>query len=237
MSAKRTLELTVLDIAKELLGKLYGKFDTNPDQEDRPDAEINVYKPKKNKFGREPFNVGIEITTVDSSDHLGYFNDKKHGRDMVAERISNAIASRKNIGQSIKYMETPIPEDYISSGVMGKSKDYATYINSGNYREVALLCFSQLVNIESNLFRDGLKPWTEYKLSAAEYPYDVVIFVDLRSRRAVRVYEKRRPAQEVPPAYPFEGATIERSETFLLTNQAGEFLNSNPLITPKTASN
>lgn len=231
--SKREIELTVLNATTELLMKIYGKFEVNHLQTDRPDAAIRVTKPKKNKHGRVPFTVGIEITTVDPDDYLEYFNDQKHGRTLIAERIDKAIESQENIGQSSKYKATPIPDDYISSKAMRKSKKYANYMNGGKYREIVLLCFSELLEIKNEIFYKGLKQWTDYRLSSAGFPFDVVVFVDLKSFCAVRIYERQRPMRAAPPPYDYADATIERCESFLLCGQSGEFMNKNPLITPK----
>lgn len=231
---KRETELTVLNAAKELLGKIYGKFDVDESQKDRPDAAIEVTNPVKVKHGRASFNVGIEITTVDPLDYLAYFNDTKHGSSLVAEKINKAIESGENIDQSVKYKPTSIPDNYISSRLIdNKLSKYAEYMGEGKYREIALLCFSELVNIESDIFCKGLKQWTDYNLSSTEFPYDVVVFVDLQSHRAERIYEKKKPMGTVPPPYQYAHTTIERSESFLLTGLVGKFMDQNPLITPK----
>lgn len=231
---KRNLELAALDSATDLLKRIYGIFEINPSQVDKPDAEIKITKPKKIKYGTTPFSVGVEITTVDPQDYLEYFNETKHSKAIIEEKTMQAIESQQNIGQSSKYMSTKVPADFISSQATRKSGKYSGYMNAGGYREVALICFSEMLSTKDRIFNGGLKQWTDYYLSSEGFPFDVVIFVDLRSRDAVRIYDKKRPLLVPPPAYAYPDATIERSNFFLLAGQPGEFMNKNPLVSPRT---
>lgn len=89
---KRETEIHVLELSRSLLHKLYGGYNVDKSQIDRPDAAINVKKPHK-KFGkaRVPFRVGIEITTCDKGDDLAYLNDKKFGKDKVTQQVDDFI--------------------------------------------------------------------------------------------------------------------------------------------------
>jgi hypothetical protein len=77
---KRKLEEHVLNLSRPALHKLYGGYNIDTNQVDRPDVAIDVKKPHK-IFGKErkPFKVGVEITTVDPAKMLSYLNDESLG--------------------------------------------------------------------------------------------------------------------------------------------------------------
>lgn len=235
-SKKTASEEIVFEIAKPLLKTLYGVFNVDKNQVDKPDAAIDVIKPNK-KHGRlnlkRPFKVGIEITTVDPRTFLRYNNERERDQDKVEDEIFKSIETGKDIGSSIRYYKVPIPADYISSAIEGKSKKHVSYTDGGNYKEMILICFSELVRVKDRFFEDGLKKWTAYNLSNANFPFDVVIFVDVRDGVAVRIYEKKKQIFTTPAPYNYIDASVEKSESFILEGNCAEYMNENPLIAPK----
>ncbi|MGV3681647.1 MAG: hypothetical protein ACO1PM_18290 [Acidovorax sp.] len=228
-------EKTAFDIARPLLEALFGVFVVDESQVDKPDAAINVIKPNK-KHGRlnlrKAFKVGIEITTVDPRTYLRYNNERKRDQEKVEEKILESIETQKDIGQSVRYYKIPVTFDYISRAAEAKSEKYAVYTLAGNYGQMVLICFSNLVRVKDDFFEKGLQQWTAYNLSLVKFPFDVVIFVDVREGVAKRVYEKRKPILDAPPSYDFVDASVEKAESFVLDSVPSEYMNSNPIVVP-----
>lgn len=233
---KRELEEHVLNLAEPLLEKLYGKFSFDPTQTDRPDAAINVYKPHK-RFGMKagPFRVGIEITTIDKGQDLAYLNDEKYGRDRVIAQTMDVLKNGLDSVRPIKKAEIDIPESYIYDGTISKKIKYQSYLESGNYREIILLCFSDIVATDTVLFKEHLEGSTDYLLSKAQFPFDAVVFASLRQGNPVRVYRKANP-RLTPPAlsnYSRVTETVVHGPTMRLgqTYDMREIMSNEPLIT------
>lgn len=178
---KRELEEHVLKLAEPLFEKLYGKFSIDRAQTDRPDAAITVYKPHK-RFGRNvgPFRVGIEITTVDKEQDLAYLNDKKYGRDKVIVQTMNALKNGLDSDKPTKKAEIHTTGSYIYDGAIRKKDKYQGYIESGTYREIILLCFSEVIVTDGAFFKEYLRGNTNYLLSKAQFPFDALVFTSLR---------------------------------------------------------
>lgn len=240
---KRELEEHVLKLAQPLFEKLYGKFFFDPAQTDRPDAAINVYKPHK-RFGRKagPFRVGIEVTTVDKGQDLAYLNDEKHGRDMVLAQVMDVLENGIDSVRPIKKAEIDIPASYIYDGAISKKIKYQSYLESDNYREIILLCFSDVVATDTALFKEHLEGSTDYLLSKAQFPFDVVVFASLWQGNPVRVYRKSNPRLTPPAPSNHSGVTetVVHGPTMRIgqTYNLREVMSNEPLITrrqPKPA--
>jgi hypothetical protein len=205
---KRELEEHILKLAGPLIKRLYGCFDVDRDQTDRPDAAIDVKKPTKH-YGRKrvPFKVGIEITTVDKMESLEYLKDKKFGKHIINDLITNALENSEDDKRPLKKIDVSIDSSYIFDGVTRKSDKYSNYTSSGVFREVILLCFSEVVCSRSVIFEHGLRDWTNFLLSKNNYPFDKVLFVDLCGGDPVRVYDKRKPLL-VSPSQPMDTRKI-----------------------------
>lgn len=235
---KRELEEHVLKLAEPLFEKLYGKFCFDPAQTDRPDAAINVDKPHK-RFGRKcgSFRVGIEITTVDKGQDLAYLKDDKYGRDRVIAQTRDVVENGLDSDRPIKRAEIDIPSSYIYDGAIAKQIKYQSYVNSGTYREIILLCFSDVVATDTVLFKEHLKDSTDYLLSKAQFPFDAVVFASLRQGNPVRVYRKSNP-RRTPPApsnYSRVSETVIQGPTMRVgpTDNLLEIWSNEPLITPR----
>lgn len=198
---KRELEEHVLTLTRPLLEKLYGKFSVDPTQTDRPDAAITVCKPHK-RFGRnaEAFRVGIEITTVDKEQDLAYLNDEKYGRDKMIAQTLDILENGIDSDKPIKKAEIEITDSFIYDGAIRKKDKYQGYVESGAYREIILLCFSNVVNPNEDYFKEHLRGCTNYLLSKAQFPFDAVVFVNSLHGAPVRIYKKSDPLLVLPPS-------------------------------------
>ncbi|QLA82504.1 hypothetical protein EXV95_18790 [Acidovorax sp. JMULE5] len=235
---KRELEELVLKLAEPLLELLYGKFTVDPAQTDRPDAAITVHKPHK-RFGCKvgPFRVGIEITTVDKGRDLAYLNDEKYGRDMVIAQTMAALENDVDSDKPTKKAEIEITDSYIYDGVIRKKDKYQGYFESGTYREIILLCFSDVVTTDTAFFRKHLWHCTSHLLSKAQFPFDAVVFANLRRGHPVRVYRKSDPLL-VPPVLSRQAGhteTIGHGPTMRVGQKynLNEIMLNAPLIAPR----
>lgn len=237
---KMQLEKHVLTLAMPLLEKLYGKFSVDASQTDKPDAAICVNKPHK-RFGldKQPFRVGIEITTVDQAQDLAYLRDERHGKDDVLAQQTDALERGVDSSQPTKKVTIEITDSYIFDGAIRKKDKYQSYVESGTYREIILLCFSDMVATQTSHFETQLRNHTNHLLSQAQFPFDAVIFVSLRDGGPVRVYKKSDPLL-VPPASSHlisQSTTIFHSPTMLFGREynLNKIISAPPLIAPRQA--
>lgn len=235
---KRELEEHVLKLAEPLFEKLYGKFSIDPAQTDRPDAAITVYKPNK-RFGVNAgaFRVGIEITAVDKWQDLAYLNDEKYCRDKLIAQMMDALEKGLDSDKPIKKAEIEITDSYIYDGAIRKKDKYPGYSESGPYREIILLCFSEVLATDTAFFKKHLHDCTDHLLSMAQFPFDAVVFTSLRSGNPVRIYRKSNPLL-VPPAPSLytgctetvvHGPTMRIGQTYNLK----KIMSNAPLIAPR----
>ncbi|WP_445676596.1 hypothetical protein [Pseudomonas aeruginosa] len=235
---KRDLENRVLELSMPLLLKLYGRFEVDESQSDRPDAAIDVIKPHK-RFGKkcEPFKVGVEITTVDKKDSLAYLNDEKFGKEKLTKQISDSIDLGIDSEQPNKKIDIEIPKSYIYDGVAKKREKHASYVSLGKFKEIILICFSDVISSNNVIFKNGLMGWSNRLLSQNEFPFDKVIFVDFLGGTPIRIYDKNKPLPEDPRPYIYGDSSITVTQGPFM--RVGETYNLNkinsapPLITPK----
>lgn len=236
---KRNLENHILNLSMPLLLKLYGHCKVDESQSDRPDAAVDVCKPHK-RFGKkcEPFKVGIEITTVDKEVPLAYLNDKKFGQEKLTKQINDSINFGIDSEQPNKKIDVEIPKSYIYDGVVKKSEKHASYMNLGEFKEIIIICFSDVISSNNVIFKRGLMEWSNRLLSQNKFPFDKVIFVDLLGGRPVRVYDKNKPLSEDPPPYIYSDSSITVAQgPFMRTGETynlNKIISSPPLIYPKT---
>jgi len=235
---KRELEEHVLKLAGPLFEKLYGKFSVDPAQTDRPDAAITVHKPHK-RFGRNAgaFRIGIEITTVDKGQDLAYLKDEKYGRDQVLAQTMDVLNNGLDSGRPIKKIEIEITDSYIYEGAIRKKDKYQGYFESGTYREIILLCFSDVVATDTAFFKENLRDSTNHLLSKAQFPFDAVVFTSLRCGDSVRIYRKNDPlfAPPAPSRYARYTETVVHGPTMRIgqTYNLKKIMSNAPLITPR----
>lgn len=183
--AKFAQERYVLKLAQPLLKKLYGEFEVDPSQSDRPDAAIWVCRPRKQveSTGRA-FSVGIEITTVDKEEPLAYING---AHALTHSEIESSI-------------DIVIPKTYVYDGVLKKQNKYKEYAEGNTFKEIILVCFSQVLRISDPFFKQCVAGWSAYLLTKAAFPFEKVVFVDMKEGTAVQVYDSQRPIWQPPTA-------------------------------------
>jgi hypothetical protein len=236
-SKKREQEKRALCTAFPLLEKLYGIIEIQSDQRDSPDFAINVKHPNKH-WGRkcQSFNVGIEVTTIDSAEILAYFNDEKHSKKEEIAQIEN-LSSGKYIHQPLKRIVVNIEECFLSSPLLKKAKKYDNYSKSGAFREIIIICFSEyLKKSQLNGDKGSLKEWTNFILHENSFPFDKVLFVELGdSKSSLVVYDKVKGRNQQPAG--FQTITLDVSRSgYLPFNKplnADEVLWGKPVIEPK----
>jgi len=235
---KRELEERVFKMAEPLLENLYGKFSVDTDQTDRPDTAITVYMPHErfdSKAGA--FRVGIEITTVDKEQDLAYLNDEKYEKDKVIAQTMDVLSNSLESAKPIKKANIEITASYIYDGVIRKKEKYQGYFESGTYREIILLCFSDFLTTDTLFFKEDLQGRTDHLLRKAQFPFDAVMFVNLRHGTPVWVYRKNDPLLGHPASTNYSGSTVEvvYCPTMLVgkTYNLQETMSKAPLIPPR----
>ncbi|MEQ5777101.1 hypothetical protein J4E05_16360 [Thalassospira sp. NFXS8] len=229
---KRNLELKVLDLAKTELDKLYGFYNIDESQNDRPDAAINVIEPRSDFDEKNPsFKVGIEITSVDKEDVQAYFNDQTYGINKINEAFAENKKNGGKINHANKKMEIFVDEFYIYEGAMKKLKKHEDYAKSNIFKDIILICHSE--NTNSNKL---LREWTNFLLSKENFPFDKVLFTALETQKCFLIYEKKKPLLTEPR--PFNHVRHQRAEITIPIghhNILGALLNE-PIIQPKKSA-
>jgi len=201
-------ERNILRKALPLLRKLYGDFEIDECQKDRPDAAIilgNKSKPKK---------IGIEITSVDKQADLQYFNDEKMVQELTINQINNLELGRSYDNKPKKKASIEFSNSYIYEGVIKKKDKYIDYIQSANYKEIILLAFSDYLSLKDEDLKDYQKKWTNFLLSKDNYPFDKVIFVCIETEQSILLYNKKVPFNKEPA----RRLSIERGITVMRTS-------------------
>ena len=187
---KIELERFVLELAKPLLKELYGNFSIDPDQKDSPDASIILESSNR--------QIGIEITSVDKSEALQYFNDEKVSKPIELEQLDALLNDGSYSGHPMRKMSIEFPRDYLYENIIKKKAKFSRYSESGDYDELIILAFSSYMRLDHKDFNDYFKPWTEYLLSKEHFPFVKVIFVCTCTRNSITVYEKEFPRRSEP---------------------------------------
>jgi hypothetical protein len=195
----RELESNVLEICFPLITRLYGGFIVNSEQTDRPDFAIDVLNPINTSGGFAlPFQIGIEVTTVDPETILEYLINEKHGRS-VANQVADDLFNKNITTQRpLKKINIRVGSDYIYLGARKKFNKYLEYSRMGSFKELILLCFSRQIQANSNAFLQYLRPWSNYLLSVNNCPFDKVLFVSMLDERAEQIYDKSQPLLFAP---------------------------------------
>lgn len=203
-------ERQILDLAIPLLEKLYGEFEIDETQIDRPDAAIILKKNEQNVESHgEHKKIGIEITSVDKPDDLQYLNDEKITRDVILDQINGLELGVFSL-QSNKKTSIEVSNTYVSEAVLKKLSKYNSYHETGNYTELIILAFSEYLEINAE-FEYYQEPWANYWLSENDFPFDKVIFVYQRKVGAKLIYDKENPKKEMPKTEEVYGREIVQS--------------------------
>ena len=225
-------ERYILELATPLLSRLYGEFEIISEQLDRPDAAIIIKKSN--------IKIGIEITSIDKKKDQEYLNNKKIASEVKGQQVENLLSDGSYSSRPIKKVSISFPCDYIFEGVVKKVEKYRSYSESGEYGEMLVLAFSSYLSVDHETFNDYHKPWTNFLLSEQVFPFDKVIFVDERTRKAVVIYDKASPLQETPLVDSEKEAGITVVQGSILpvgktVNMAGLFTEE-PHVSPKKKS-
>lgn len=226
---KLSEERNILELAKPLLGEIYGNFQVDTEQTDRPDAAIIL--------GTTKGRVGIEITSVDGKDVQQYFNDEKFGKDIELRLVNDLVSSGNYSNRPLKKASIPFPNSYIADGVFKKIAKHSEYLASGEYEEIILISFSEVLEIRSRHFDSYHKPWTWNLLKEKSFPFSKVMFVCKQHGDAALVYDKNVPAPATPEHDPDKELGITKILGPILpvgktVNLYGIF-NNEPLITSR----
>ena len=225
-------ERKLLLLATDTLRELYGDFDVDESQKDRPDAAIVTKKDR--------LRIGIEITSVDRGEDLAYFNESKLSGPTTAKQIDDYFNYGKVSEQPLKRKSIPFNKDYISKGVESKREKYPEYVENGNFEELIVLAFSQFLSINYRYFENYHRQWANYLLSDSSFPFAKVIFVDHNSGKSILVYDSNNPLKKNPKIdLSKERGTIEAKSSFVPVGHSFKFndlFEQGAIVEPKSKS-
>ena len=231
-------ERSVLELAKPLLKEIYGDFEVDPDQWDRPDAAIILRGSDDNLQGATRRKIGIEITTVDKHENMQYLNDEKFQKNLLISQVKSLMEGKAADKRPNKKISINFPNSYISDGAAKKTTKYQEYNSTGNFDELIVLVFSNYFDLNNFNLRKYHAVWCSHHLSVAGFPFDKVIFVSTSSAgEAIVVYDKRKPNFNIPKQDKGKEVGKEIMRTPIL--KIGEKYNlnnlfsQNPVLKPK----
>jgi hypothetical protein len=231
--AKIDREREIFQLSFSVLEELYGNFDIDNEQIDNPDAAIVLSDGSK--------RVGIEITSVDSQKVQAYFNDEKIARPIIQQQLESLEKGGSYTTQPLKKMSIPFIKEYIFKGVFKKESNYKRYMRNGNYHEMVIVAFSSYLQINSqHHFDDYHKQWTNYLLSKCSFPFNKVIFVCVKTRKATLVYDREKPLIHAPKEDRKKELGISNSQgslvPFGVTFNYNDMFDKEEIIKPKNKS-
>lgn len=235
---KIEFERKILDLAKPVLQSIYGNFLVDKNQIDKPDVAIDIVKPKK-YFGsnNKTEKLGVEITTIDSECYKAYAGDKKKSNIELCAQLQNIIEGGDFKRAPLKSMDVKTPRDYIYNGLKRKSEKYHDYLKNNNFKEIILVCASNIIDTRDIFFINGMMQWTNYLLSNEKYPFDRVVFTSFRSRKSVEIYCKNNPMKIQPSPYEYDESSVTVSESSIIpmgrTMNYNDLFNLDPIIEPR----
>ena len=191
-------ERSILSLAEPILKNLYGAFEIDDAQIDKPDAAIIIDIATNDNNSKAKNKIGIEITSVDKKIDQQYFNDEKFTKKITSAQIDNFMQDKSYSTQPLKKQTIEFTDEYIYDGIIKKQDKYSNYANSDKYKEIIILAFSSYLTIDDETFIIDHQPWTNYLLSKQEFPFDKVIFICTKTKNAVLLYDKKFPQLEEP---------------------------------------
>jgi hypothetical protein len=187
-------ERYLLELAAPCLKHLFGEYQIDENQRDRPDAAIVTIPPEGRNTGSR---IGIEITTVDPPHALEYINETRSIDAYNAKRIDAYMRGEELRPEVAKRATIEFPNTYIAEGVKGKAEKYYSYHEEGDFDKLVLIASTKLLPGESSLIR-YFTQWANYLLSGVKYPFDYVIFVIEQTKECMQIYDKQRPSTIEP---------------------------------------
>lgn len=100
--------------------------------------------------------------------------------------------------------------DWIFKGIEDKASKHQSYVEKGEFLELVLLCYSDIIDTTNYIYYDGLKEWTEYLLGQENFPFDRVLFIG-GNNVFEQVYKKSKKTKTQPSPFKYEGWTISSS--------------------------
>lgn len=202
-------ERKILELAQPLLEQLYGEFEVDPNQLDRPDAAIVLKRDAtENEFEKKAIRIGIEITSIDKQEDQQYINEEKFASKVTKDQLDNLLRDNTYSKQPNKKLSIPFPNNYLSEGVIKKQDKYSAYLQAGRYDEMIILAFSSYLLMNYKYFMDYHRPSANYFLHEQRFPFDKVIFVCQATKKSVLVYDKSHPKPKQPQLDPHKEAGI-----------------------------
>lgn len=233
------VERTVLELAKPLLQEIYGDFEVDQEQRDKPDAAIILRSSGNNCPATKTKKIGIEITTVDKPQDMQYLNDEKFSQNLVVEQLQVLAAGGEAANRPNKKLSIEFPNTYISSGVTKKASKHQAYSATGQFNELIVLAFSSQFDLNDADLREYHAAWCSYHLSCSSFPFDRVIFVSTcKAGDAVVVYDKEKPRTHAPERDEDKETRIEILKSPILkpsiTYNLKNLFDQDPALRPKT---
>jgi len=195
-------ERNTLEVALPLLRSLYGKFNVDCSQTDRPDAAIVLADGRR---------IGIEITSLDLQEHQQYMKDQGIGRAATIEQSRRITAGLPIIEAPTKKLQIQIAREYLATGALAKAGKYNEYMVAGGYDEIVLLTTSCYLTASHKGFDTYYVPKASFVFGTKNFPFDKVAFVCHHQKSAKLVYEKAAPVQAPPREELFPDESVESS--------------------------
>jgi hypothetical protein len=217
-------ERKILDLAIPCLKELFGEYQVDENQKDRPDAALVTVS---NAVGNSVYRVGVEITTVDPQNALEYINEEKSINSYNNSRVNTFLQGKKLPEQVAKRANFELGKMYIADGVRAKAVKYNAYHKEGDFKYMVLLASSTLLPDNSEIIRYHVQ-WANYILSEENCPFDHVILVLEKTKKCIKIYSKKQPSK-IKPVDDME-PTIEIMHTGFLPIGRGSL--GSPTIPP-----
>ena len=221
---KFEIEREILEKSKEILKKIYGKFEVDYQQKDSPDAAILI-KSKENI----DLKIGIEITCIDNGNDLRYQND---------EKFSSNYTSKINTKEPtlIKKQSITIDENYICKGALKKKEKYQKYKHSGNFKEIIIIIYSEFLTYENISQYHYTVKQAKHILHREKFPFDKVIFTNKENGKSELIYDKKEPTPRNPKITEHDIKKKIVSRTFIPVGEVvnlKDILKDNPIFKKK----
>lgn len=232
-------ERKILDLAKPLLKDIYGDFEIDEEQRDRPDAAIILRGGDKRSSDGPAKKIGIEITTVDQPQDMQYLNDEKFAKPLEISQLNALASGGESANCPNKKISIEFPSTYISDGVARKASKYQAYSSTGQFDELIVLAFSSVFDLRDTGKRAYHMECCAYHLSRIGFPYDRVIFVSTCKPGGlpVVVYEKSNQKTRAPERDEAMEAGVEIVKSPILkfgaTFNINELFEKPPALSPK----
>lgn len=213
-------EQETLHLAVPMLKALYGDFEIDRNQVDRPDAAIVLADGRR---------IGIEITSLDPSSDKQYMNDESYGADAKAAQIRRMEQREPLLPQPLKKAVVTITPDYLARAALAKADKHAQYLGEGSYSDIVLLTKSDYLTLPCPELTTFYAPMASHLLGQANFPFAKVIFVC--DRDAILVYDRSSAPTPKPDDSLDPHMFVEHSITMVGNSQSSNFM-AEPL-TPK----